>query len=74
MSSSVYQQPSRSIWGEFQICGMCDRRLPTSQMNIPNRIPKDIGNIIKPSILHGMMFMCDDCKDKVIIPIGRKPK
>ena len=62
------------MWGEFQVCGMCDRRLPTSQMNIPNRIPKDIGNIIKPSILHGMMFMCDDCKDKVIIPIGRKPK
>ena len=69
---SVYSKPSRSMWGEYQTCDMCDRRLPTSQMNVPNRIPKERGNIIKPSKLRGMMFICDDCKDNVMIPI--KPK
>ena len=72
MSTSVHSQPSRSIWGEYQTCDMCDRRLPTSQMNVPNRIPKERGNIIKPSKLRGMMFVCDDCKDEVFIPIGRQ--
>lgn len=69
---SEYDKESRSIWGTHQVCSMCDRRLSIKVMNVPNRIARSVGNIIKPSKLRGMMFICDDCKDNVMIPI--KPK
>ena len=73
----MYNKPTRKagfkVFGETQICDICKQICPTSEMNVPNRIPvMKQYHIIKPSELRGMMFVCDYCKDHIFIPIERE--
>ena len=61
-SDSVYDQPSRSPFGEEQTCGVCGARRPISEMNVPNRKNK----MLNKKELRGVMFICDVCKEDVL--------